>query len=180
MIIDLKTIQHAKRSYEISFGKEWWKQGEQLENEQIIGLDAPLSAKINVYRAGKRVVLEGELHGTMRMICDRCMEEYVQDLNQEFRVFLEVSSSRADTPELELMEDDMDVGFVNNDEIELDDIIREQVFLSLPIKSICNDGCLGLCPVCGGNRNKKQCGCHGKTGHPAFSVLKNLMIKGEQ
>ena len=51
--------------------------------------------------------------------------------------------------------------------IDLDDVIREQVYLSLPIKRLCRETCSGLCPSCGLNLNKEQCQCGKRPGHHA-------------
>jgi uncharacterized protein len=61
--------------------------------------------------------------------------------------------------EIELLEEDLETGFISGDEIELDDIFKEQLYLALPIKSLCREGCLGLCPICGTDLNIQRCQC---------------------
>jgi uncharacterized protein len=70
----------------------------------------------------------------------------------------------------------MEVDFIKGDTIDLSDIVREQVYLSLPMRSICKESCRGLCPVCGANLNESSCLCRKPEGHPAFSKLR---LKGE-
>ena len=31
--------------------------------------------------------------------------------------------------------------------------------LAAPLKALCEEGCKGLCPVCGRNRNRETCEC---------------------
>ena len=76
--------------------------------------------------------------------------------------------------ELELMEEDMEVNFITDDELNLHEIVREQLYLSVPIKSLCKEECLGLCAKCGCNLNKHSCECVKEQGHPGFSVLNKL------
>ena len=39
----------------------------------------------------------------------------------------------------------------------LEDVLREQVVLAVPVKVICRQDCKGLCPHCGKNLNLEQC-----------------------
>ena len=51
--------------------------------------------------------------------------------------------------DLELLPDDLDLGFYDGAGIEVDDIFWEQVVLALPAKILCREECRGLCPRCG-------------------------------
>jgi uncharacterized protein len=42
------------------------------------------------------------------------------------------------------------------------------------MKPLCDPGCRGLCPMCGGNRNVNPCACAERTPHPRLAVLKTL------
>ena len=46
-----------------------------------------------------------------------------------------------------------------DDEVDLEDLVHDAVLLELPIAPVCHEGCLGLCPMCGVNRNEKDCRC---------------------
>jgi uncharacterized protein len=97
-------------------------------------------------------------------------------MESEFQVYLLVPRDKADQEEIELLDDDMEVDFVKGDKVDLSDIVREQIYLSLPMRSICKESCRGLCPVCGANLNERSCQCMKAEGHPAFSKLR---LKGE-
>ncbi len=45
------------------------------------------------------------------------------------------------------------------DEVDLEPLVHDAVLLELPIAPVCDEGCLGLCPLCGGNRNEQACSC---------------------
>jgi len=79
--------------------------------------------------------------------------------------------------EMELTMNDLEVGLYNNDRIDLEPILTEQVFLQLPIRTICGEGCRGLCPVCGTNLNRGACehGMNAKAPSP-FAVLRNFKV----
>jgi len=173
MIIDLKPITDIPRHFELRLGADWWESSD--VPCQLPSLDGPLSAKISIHRAGSKFILEGSFSGRLIMTCDRCLEPYEIDINEEFKVF--VSRRPHPNQEEELDVEDLEDHFVKEDEIDLAETIREQVFLALPIKSLCSENCLGLCSACGGNLNHEKCGCAGSIEDRAFSMLKNLRTK---
>ncbi len=53
------------------------------------------------------------------------------------------------------------MGFYEGDGVELNDVLREFVLLTLPMQRVCSEDCKGICPECGQNRNQKECACLG-------------------
>lgn len=177
MFIDLRTIPYGPRSFEFSLKKDWWRPDD--KNNPILAFDTPLHVRVEIHEAGDKYVLDGALSGTVKVRCDRCLETYQRDLNYELEVLMALPLSETDKEEVELIEEDMAVHFLRGEEVDLDEIIQEQVYLSLPIKFLCKEDCLGLCPICGNNLNKENCQCNREHGHPGFLKLKNLIIEGE-
>ncbi|MDY6971305.1 MAG: DUF177 domain-containing protein [Thermodesulfobacteriota bacterium] len=176
MIINLRAILHGHQRFDFILEPDWWEGNE--ENGQIMGLAAPLKVHMNISRLGERHLLEGSLSGVVLVWCARCLESYHRDLATEFRLFLTSLPANTDQNELELSEDDMWVDFVAGDEVNLLEIVREQIYLSLPMKTLCREDCFGLCPRCGTNLNKKKCSCERENGDQSFSKLKNLKVNG--
>ena len=69
---------------------------------------------------------------------------------------------------------DEGVIFFNGEEIDLMEGIQEQAVLAFPIQPLCQHHCKGLCPKCGANLNKGDCGCDRRSRNSQFAVLKNL------
>ncbi len=177
MIIDLSTIESAPRPFDFTLSPGWWH-GD--ERDRILGLDEPLKCCLEISRVGVKYLLDGSISGYALVSCDRCLKPYRLQLDFDFRLFLSAPVSDSDLSELELTEDDMSVQFVDGHKIDLDDIVREQIYISLPMKSLCREDCSGLCPVCGTDLNQKTCECQRGEGHPGFSKLKALLLNGEQ
>jgi uncharacterized protein len=169
MIIDLQAITEETEFGEV-LEEGWWQPGP--EDDQILGLDAPLRVTIKVSKAVDKFLVEGTLRGSMRIRCDRCLEPFHREIHSQFHVYLVVQKERADQEEIELLDEDMEVDFIQGDAIDLSDIVREQIYLTLPIRSICSESCRGLCSMCGANLNEGPCLCRNTGGHPAFSKLK--------
>jgi len=59
-------------------------------------------------------------------------------------------------------------------------MLREQFQLALPMKPLCAESCRGLCPECGANLNRANCGCDPKwVVDPRLAPLKAL-LNGEK
>ena len=173
MIIDMRTILRAPRHFEFTLEPDWWQCRQ--KNDQILGFSAPLTVRIDISKAGNKYVLKGSLSGRLVIRCGRCLEPYDSDLESDFSLFLTYTQSAAGKNELELLEEDMSVDFIKDDEIDLDEVIRAQIYFSMPMKCLCRQECQGLCPMCGTNLNKEKCECRQESGHPGFSKLKNLL-----
>lgn len=86
MIIDLRTLSTGSQSLQFALEADWWTSvGEQ---DLILGIDTPVQAQIEIYPAGDKYVLDGELSGGIQVLCDRCLESYHRELKISFRVFL--------------------------------------------------------------------------------------------
>ena len=174
MIISKKDLLRRPRHFDFTIDSDWWMDRE--TNGQILGLDGPVNVQMTISKEESNFVVEGHLSGSVKVRCDRCLGSYSHELQPEFRLFLSSSPQDPDQNEIELCKEDMTVRFITGDEIDIDDIVMEQIYLSLPIKFLCGEGCHGLCPTCGTNLNRGRCGCQGKNGHPAFLKLKELEI----
>jgi uncharacterized protein len=158
MNIDLRTIStEGPKHLDLMLENGWWQQ-DKLDN-QIEGIAKPIAAKIDIYKAGERFVLEGEMSGAVMVVCDRCLNSFEKEIKADFKLFF-TPPARYDTKtEIELLEEDLETGFINGEEINLDNIFREQLYLSLPIKTLCREDCRGLCPGCGVDLNTQNCQC---------------------
>ena len=62
---------------------------------------------------------------------------------------------------------------LRGDELDLEPLARDAVILELPLAPLCSEGCLGLCPTCGANRNTEPCAC-APPSDPRWSALDAL------
>ena len=70
-----------------------------------------------------------------------------------------------------------EIGYYQGEGLLLEDALREQVLLALPLKVICREDCKGLCPHCGANLNDGQCSCADDVDDPRWTALKDLRSK---
>jgi uncharacterized protein len=74
-------------------------------------------------------------------------------------------------------EAETEIGYYSGDGMELEDSLREQVLLAVPIKTLCRYDCKGLCPTCGVNRNEQLCDCGQGKADVRWAALGDLKNK---
>ncbi len=102
-------------------------------------------------------------------ICDKCLTNFHDLRITKFNLLL------SDNDEL-LQSDSEDVLFFspNDNEIDLNLLFREFIFLEKQMKNICRKDCKGLCPNCGTNLNVGNCECSVETKDNTWDALKKL------
>jgi uncharacterized protein len=123
------------------------------------------------------VRIKGHLEVRMETECDRCLGRAQFPLDVSFDLFYRPMSYIARDEEIAIDEGEAELAFYEGGGMKLEDILREQVLLLLPMQRVCREDCRGICPACGKNRNETPCDC--KEEHPAdrweaLESLKNL------
>jgi len=134
--------------------------------------DVHVSLRVNRY--GKRVMLDGSAGMSVSLVCSRCLKRFRHPMSVEFH---EEYVPRPDVvdEEHELTDDELSLNYYINDVINLDEFIREQVIVSIPIKPLCRVDCMGICPVCGKDLNEGPCGCKNEEIDPRLLPLKKIL-----
>jgi len=141
---------------------------------QVGPIAAQGSAELVKYSAGD-IQMRGKLQVRMETDCDRCLEPAQFDVANDLNIVFKPSDAlEAEPEEAELGEGESDVAFYEGNGVSLEDVLREQIVLALPIKVVCREDCLGLCPVCGENWNQRECKCERTSTDPRWSALKQL------
>jgi uncharacterized protein len=120
---------------------------------------APVQLNATAELLGSEIRIKGHLATSMEASCDRCLGAVEIPVSSNFDLFYRPMQSIAREEEIQIRDDEMEIGFYSGDGIELADVATEQVILSLPIKVICSTECRGLCPICRANLNLTRCNC---------------------
>jgi uncharacterized protein len=59
-------------------------------------------------------------------------------------------------------------------------LLREQFMLALPMKPLHSEDCRGLCPECGANLNRTECGHKPAWEDPRLAPLKGLLNREKE
>jgi uncharacterized protein len=117
--------------------------------------------------------IEGKLNVTIAGTCDRCLEDATFPIENGFDLIY-MPAEECAGGEKEVDQAAIEVGFYEGNGIVLNDIFREVVLLALPMQLVCDEACKGICPVCGENRNQRDCACQPRLADDRWSQLKKL------
>lgn len=130
-----------------------------------------------VSRTLEEIRVSGHLSVTLEGACDRCLDPVEETVDTDFDVVYRPDRfANPEADELEILKSESDIAFYSGSGIELNDVLREQVMLALPMQSLCRRDCRGICPVCGQNRNTTACECQVKPVDDRWSGLKEIRL----
>lgn len=138
---------------------------------------APVHFEADIRKDHEKVRLVGRLRTTISVDCGRCLEAFDIPVDAPMdSLFLPMSANTGEH-EREVQEEDLGVSYYKDDVIDVSEVIREQLYLALPMKPLCREDCKGLCPVCGVNRNRETCDCQTEWVDPRMEPLRRLKTK---
>jgi uncharacterized protein len=149
------------------------------EAEQLGELAAEGRAEVlHEHRGPKEIVsdirLKGNFRGSFEVPCARCVEPVQHMLAGDFDLLFRPPGVDAVGSEHAISTPETEIGYYEKDCLVLEDVLREQVLLSLPARTLCKPDCKGLCPRCGQNRNETACTCDEVPNEPRWDALAGL------
>jgi uncharacterized protein len=150
-----------------------------LASQQDFSLKGNLTAHCTLKRKGDtEVEMQGQLKACLSLNCDRCLVLYDVDVDAQLQVlFKTVSSEFKQLKELECNVEDLDTVILDEPVVDLDDVLRQQLYLALPLKNLCSEQCRGICVQCGEDLNLVDCRCNLERRDLTFAVLAQLKNK---
>lgn len=143
-------------------------------------LTSPTEMRARIKRHGERVELRGHLSARAEVECDRCLKTINLPVETNFEaVYVPAASINCDNAveEAELQIEDLNVSTFDGETIDVDELVREQILLSLPVRALCAEDCQGLCPTCGADKNiDTPCNCAQTEIDPRWAALKDLQF----
>lgn len=129
---------------------------------------------LKIFRFDKKVFIEGTVKVSVLLKCSRCLNDFTHPLDVSFRGEYNPAEETAKEDEKELIGKELDLSFYSNDEINVDELIKEQLLLSIPMKPLCNVECAGICLKCGQDLIKGPCECKTIEVDPRLAPLQKL------
>ncbi|HEY1262465.1 MAG TPA: DUF177 domain-containing protein [Terriglobales bacterium] len=132
------------------------------------------------HRSIQDIRLTGDLRTRLEVGCARCLDPVQHEVTRSFDLLYRPLGVDARAPELSVTDAEAEIGYYQGDGLQLEDVLREQVLLAMPLKSLCREECKGLCPHCGKNLNVENCTCSEEHEDPRWTALKDIRRKLEQ
>ena len=137
----------------------------QLALSDLSLIEKPVNVKGSVYNRVGVVHFSAAASFDYEAPCDRCAELTERHFDVPIEHILVTSLNDEENDEFILLSDMR---------FEIDDLVREDVILSLPSSYLCREDCKGVCQYCGKNLNTDSCSCRAPAD-PRLAVLKQLL-----
>jgi uncharacterized protein len=182
MFLDIHELERQPLDFEEVFQPDLIDFGS--EARQRTPLKASGRAELVEEHHGKHQVikdirLRGKLSTGLELLCARCVEPVSQEIVREFELLYRPLGADAGRDELSVTDAEAEIGYYQGDGLLLEDVLREQVLLALPLKVTCREDCKGLCVHCGKNLNEEQCSCTPVIQDPRWTALREIRSKLE-
>ena len=123
--------------------------------------------------------VRAEYSGEFEILCARCVEPVPQSLSGSFDLIFRPTGVDDEPGEHAITPDETEIGYYQESGLLLEDVVREQVLLTLPTRTLCKPDCKGLCPRCGQNLNTATCSCGETPSDLRWNALAGLAGKLE-
>ena len=123
--------------------------------------------------------LRAHLDAELELTCGRCLEPVRFPVSTD--VFLTLVPEASDPmaePGGEVADEDVGLFSGPEGKAHLEPLVTEQLYLALPLKTVCDEACKGLCPSCGANRNRTECACRTDEVDPRLAPLLRFKRSG--
>ena len=127
-------------------------------------------------RRKNEVELRGRLVTKVAVACGRCLKSVEFPIEVEFTERFTAAVAWKDEEQHELQPEDLDLAVFDGQGIELDDLVKEEIMLAIPVRTLCQEQCQGLCPNCGTDLNAGSCDCATRQIDSRWEKLKDLQF----
>ncbi len=121
-----------------------------------------------IFKVDDNVILNGSIEYTFEDQCARCLIPFDKTVTTKFEaVLMRQLEENEESDEIKLK--------ITDGCVDLEETIKQMIYLSMPMKSLCKKDCKGICPNCGVNLNNEECKCNNDLTDPRFDKLKDLL-----
>ena len=170
MLVELASLERQGGKFAHNY-----EPGELELNEDRISIAEPPRVSGRIQQSGAKVTVSGDISAELSLECDRCLKPLSIPVSNAFRVEYVTPEVYQAGEGAELLDEDLSLSVFDGAVLDIDELVREQLLLALPAQVLCREDCKGLCPVCGGDRNLKDCSCQETEIDPRWAGLKEIV-----
>ena len=126
-----------------------------------VGPESRFQGTVDLMRTDRGIWVTARLDSDVSCTCGRCLKQYRQPVRVSIEEeFLAKSDARTGTVVTHPVPDGFEDSYIAQDRmLDLSEAVRQYAALATPMKPVCSEGCLGICPTCGASLNEEQCNC---------------------
>jgi len=183
MFIKIKELELRKIVFDENIAPGILDLGEDIEQKTPVTVSGRAEL-IREHRGAREVVddirLVGKFATQVEMRCARCLEPVGESVAEDFDLLYRPLGVDATADEAAISRADTEIGYYQGEGVLLEDVLKEQILLALPVKQVCSAECKGLCPHCGANLNVENCDCVQTLSDPRWAALEDIRKKLER
>ncbi|HEU4766504.1 MAG TPA: DUF177 domain-containing protein [Pyrinomonadaceae bacterium] len=169
MRIELEKLEGGRRDF-----AHVYQPDELNPIDERVDLTQPATIKGRVRLSGNEVLVEGHVEAEAQLECDRCLKPVQLPVSADFTLEYITGADYASSSAAALSEEEMSVSVFDGESIDVDEIVKEQILLEVPARTLCREECKGICPECGIDLNTGECSCTPNEIDPRWAALKKF------
>jgi len=168
MNIDLRDFEEFPANVSVDFEPDNNELGiEGVAFHDLMGL------RLTIQKVRDEYYCQGQITVPIEQECSRCLGLFETELNGELTFIIKTEEGES------VLSKDQGADIVHvqagRPVVELTDLIRQTLLLSIPLKPLCDPECKGLCPSCGANLNEESCDCKLEDIDERWEGLRDLL-----
>jgi len=176
LLISVGRLPEDGLSFSHDLAREWLCNIPEFSDDDGPHVEGPVRVSGRVGLEGTNLRLKGRVEATLHASCSRCGKDAEHRIESDFDLALIKGPAPEPLREMELSPEELEHNYYDGDEVDLSPFFQEEVALAAPFQTLCSEGCKGLCPTCGANKNQGECDCEEESGDPRLEALRNLKI----
>ena len=143
---------------------------------KVIG---PILGHARMRRTNQGLLVDGRVDLTLELSCMRCLKKFEQPMHVTFEeqfyptidIVTGMPAAAFDEEEIFPIDD--------HHQVDLTEAVRQNMLTALPMVTVCQEDCKGLCAQCGKDLNVGPCDCKPEVDN-RWSALEGLLQDGLQ
>lgn len=155
----------------------------QEEDEVTLDTDfkvvGPISGHARMRRTNQGLLIDGWVDLTLELSCTRCLKDFEQPMHVTFEEQFYPTVDVVTGMPLPAFDEEEIFPIDDHHLLDLTEAVRQNVLIALPIVTICQEDCKGLCSQCGKDLNPGPCDCKPEADI-RWHALEKLLQDGSQ
>ena len=153
----------------------------QEDDEVIVDDDfkvvGPIKGHVRMRRTNQGLLVDGWVDLTLALNCTRCLKNFEQPTHATFAEQFYPTVDVVTGMPMPAFDEEEIFPIDDHHLLDLTEAVRQNVLLALPMVTICQENCQGICPQCGKDLNLGPCDCKPEVDY-RLSVLEQLLQDG--